>query len=269
MLFATASIGQNTSENQKINRKGSMYFYWGWNWEKYSKSDINFSGSNYNFTLYNMIANDRPSKFDFDTYFNPTRLTIPQYNFRLGYFLNEHYNFSIGIDHMKYVMLPLQSVGIKGNINNGTSFDGKYSGENIQLTENFLKFEHTDGLNYANVEFRRFDEVYNYKNIKFNITDGIGIGMLIPRTNTTLMNNPRYDQFHLAGFGIGAVVGVNIELYKYFFIQSEFKTGFINMPDIRTTSSTSDKASQHFFFYQINALFGARFNIPCPDNKEN
>ena len=28
-------------------------------------------------------------------------MTIPQYNFRLGYYLNDHWNVSLGIDHMK------------------------------------------------------------------------------------------------------------------------------------------------------------------------
>ena len=33
------------------------------------------------------------------------------------------------------------------------------------------------------------------------------------------------------------------------------------MADIRTTSSVSDKASQHFFFYQVNFVFGATINL--------
>jgi hypothetical protein len=33
------------------------------------------------------------------------------------------------------------------------------------------------------------------------------------------------------------------------------------MPDIATTSSSADKASQHFFFTQANIVFGAIFTI--------
>ncbi|RUA28496.1 MAG: hypothetical protein DSY76_04330 [Bacteroidetes bacterium] len=69
------------------------------------------------------------------------------------------------------------------------------------------------------------------------------------------------DKFHLAGFGLGALVGVNLSFGRYFFIQSEFKAGYINMPDVRTTPDASDKASQAFFFTQLNVLFGARINI--------
>jgi hypothetical protein len=34
---------------------------------------------------------------------NPARMTIPQTNFRLGYFINDHYS-SYWVDHMKYVL---------------------------------------------------------------------------------------------------------------------------------------------------------------------
>jgi hypothetical protein len=57
------------------------------------------------------------------------------------------------------------------------------------------------------------------------------------------------------------MAGLNIEFYKHFFIQSEFKTGFINLPDVHTTNSEFDKALQHFFFSQVNILFGATFNL--------
>ena len=74
-------------ESAFVGKKGSSYAYWGWNRSCYTNSDITFTGRNYDFTLENVIANDRQSKFDFETYFSPTKLTIPQYNFRFGYFL--------------------------------------------------------------------------------------------------------------------------------------------------------------------------------------
>ena len=163
---------------------------------------------------------------------------------------------------MKYVMRQDQTVIIDGEIHNSeTIYDGSYSDDEIQLTEDFLKYEHTDGLNYANIEFRRFDEIYELYKIKISLTEGLGVGILYPKTNTTLLNKERYDEFHLAGYGIDAVVGVNFSFLKYFFIQSELKGGYINMPDIRTTNSESDKASQDFFFSQIMIVFGVAINI--------
>ncbi len=247
---------------EKTSRKNTFYAYWGWNRGFYSTSDIHFQGRNYDFTLSNVIAKDRQSKFDFKTYFSPTKLSIPQYNFRLGYFLNDKYSISIGADHMKYVMQNYNVVKINGYIeNSNTAYDGVYENDNIELKDDFLKFEHTDGLNYENIELRSHHEFFTKRNINISLFEGAGIGALVPRTNTTLLAYKRYDEFHLAGYGVGIVGGFNFEFFKYFFLQTEFKVGFIHMPDIRTTEFKTDKASQHFFFSQFNGLFGARFKF--------
>lgn len=264
------SFSQDRNNTQQNYRTGSFYVYWGWNNGWFSNSDITFSGDDYNFTLNKVVANDRQSKFNVNTYFNPTTITIPQYNFRIGYFINDHYNISFGVDHMKYVVQANQTVKISGNIDGtGTVYDGTYSNDDIVITEDFLMFEHTDGLNYPNIEFRRFDEIINLNKVRIGITEGIGVGALYPKTNTTLLNNDRYDEFHLAGYGLSAVVGLNVTFFKYFFVQSEFKGGFISMPDIRTTMSKTDKASQSFFFTQLNIVFGATLNFKKDKVKVN
>jgi len=166
---------------------------------------------------------------------------------------------------MKYVMDANQTVKISGEINGtNTIFDGSYNDDDIVLTEDFLTFEHTDGLNYINVEFRRFDEIFNLNHVKINLTEGLGAGFLFPKTNTKLLNYERYDKFHITGYGFSAVVGLNLAIYKHFFIQSELKGGFINMPNIRTTISDLDKAEQSFFFSQVNIVFGATFKFRKP-----
>ena len=262
LLIVVNGFSQDQFNSKQNYSKGSFYLYWGWNIGWFSTSDIHFEGANYDFTLSDVYANDRQSKFNVNTYFNPTTVTIPQYNFRIGYFINDHYNISFGIDHMKYVMEPYQIVKISGSIDNtGTSYDGNYNNDDIAMTKDFLQFEHTDGLNYPNIEFRRFDEIINLNKVRIGITEGVGAGILYPKTNTTLLNNERYDGFHLAGYGLSAVVGLNVTFYKYFFVQSEFKGGFISMPDIRTTNSKSDKSSQNFFFSQLNIVFGATLNF--------
>lgn len=267
LSFSYYSFCQLVKDN--YYKKGNFFIYWGWNRDAFTTSDIHFKGTDYDFTLSNVIAKDRQSPFNFRTYFSPTKLTIPQYNFRFGYFFNDHYNISIGADHMKYVMQNGQTVKINGHIaNSGTVYDGDYQNEDIVLSPDFLLFEHTDGLNYENIEVRRFDVLFGRKNFSFAANEGLGAGILIPRTNTTLMNNARYDEFHLAGYGIGAILSLNMTFFKYFFIQSEWKGGFIHMPDIRTTMHKEDRAGQHFFFSQYNMVFGANFRIPAKKKSE-
>ena len=258
LLFITTSQAQ-----QKItgNKKGGITVLWGWNRGWFTNSDIHFRGDSYDFTLTDVVAKDRQTKFDPAIYFHPQWITIPQTNFRIEYFHKDNYSMSLGVDHMKYVIHQNQEVLINGNIDNSsTTYDGDYNNETINIEDGFLKFEHSDGLNYINFEYRRFDNLAKYKNWNLNIAEGLGTGFLLPRTNTTLFNNKRHDKFHLAGYGFNAVIALNLS-YKRYFMQSELKGGFINMPDIRTTENKSDRASQHFFFTQINFLVGYSFSL--------
>lgn len=248
---------------QTSGKKGEFFMYWGYNWDWYSKSDIHFKGEGYDFELKDVKAEDKQADWSFEQYLHPGNITLPQYNLRIGYYFSDHYSVSLGIDHMKYVVTQGQTVKINGTISGTESeYDGVYNNEDIVIQEGFLEFEHTDGLNYVNAEVRRFDELYYFnKNIQLNLFGGAGLGALYPRTNTTLINKERYDEFHLAGFGVHGLVGVNFTFFKHFFIQTEFKGGYINMPDIRTTLSSSDSADQSFFFGQYNFNVGGSFNF--------
>lgn len=266
MLLSIVSSYAQQKDQYQQNNKGKFYAYWGWNRGTYSDSDIRFKGDNYDFTLSDVTANDRPTKFGLNPYFRLDRITIPQTNYRIGYFFKENYTVSIGVDHMKYVMNADQNVMINGTINTGSSFDKVYTNENIKLTENFLTFEHTDGLNYINAEVKRFDDFshligLNSKNIQLNLTEGFGAGFLFPKTNSKLLDKERYDEFHVAGWGISASVGLNITFLKHFFIQSDVKAGYIKMSNIRTTKSASDSASQSFSFIENTIVFGGRFRL--------
>lgn len=267
LIFSTIQA-QNVSTNQKYtaHNKGKFFIYWGGNRDNYTKSDIHFTGTDYNFTLQNVIAEDKPKGWHVD-YINPARMTIPQTNFRLGYFLNDHYAVSVGVDHMKYVMVQDQVVNFNGSYANAGTFGEIAAVNQLKLTENFLTFEHTDGLNYVNTEIARYDDISNLFKLpntdkfQINVLEGIGIGLLFPKTNAKLFNKERHDDYHVSGYGVSAKVGLNLTFFKHYFIQTELKGGYIDMSDIKTTFDSSDKASQNFFFLQKIIAFGGIFKI--------
>lgn len=76
-----------------------------------------------------------------------------------------------------------------------------------------------------------------------------------------MLHNDRYDEFHVAGYGLAEVVGINASFFKYLFLQTEIKSGFINMPNIHTTTSEMDSANQYFFFGQWHYVIGGRFDF--------
>jgi len=252
-------------------KKGKFFISWGGNRESFSKSDITFKGENYNFTIKDASAHDKPKGWHID-YFNPTRITIPQTNIKMGYFISDKYVISFGIDHMKYVMYRNESRIVNGYIDlpetePGSVYNGVYNNERFLVSEDFLKFEHTNGLNYAYLEFARVEDIssifhiQNTDKIQVNFTEGLGGGILYPKTNTTLLQKDRYDEFHLAGYGISINTGLNLTFFKHFFIEADLKGGYINMPDIRTTSNTAESASQHFFYLQRILSVGGIFRI--------
>ena len=57
------------------------------------------------------------------------------------------------------------------------------------------------------------------------------------------------------------MVGLNVKLFKNFFFQTELKGGYVSLPNIRTTSSKIDKASQDFFYAQYNVVFGYSWQL--------
>nr|WP_315153635.1 hypothetical protein [uncultured Flavobacterium sp.] len=275
VFFLTTTITfaqENNSSRYTAHNKGKFFISWGGNRESYTKSDVTFTGKDYRFTVADMRAHDKPKGWHID-YINPTKMTIPQTNLRLGYFFSDHYSVAIGVDHMKYVMTQNQTANVTGTINlpisdPGSTFNGSYNNTPVDFTdERFLTYEHTDGLNYINTEVSRHDDISklfkirNTDKIQINLTEGIGFGVLYPKTNTKLLGKERHDDFHVSGFGTSLKVGLDITFFKYFYIQGELKGGYINMNDIRTTINTDDKASQDFFFFQRIIAVGGKFRI--------
>lgn len=273
MILSPIHGQQMSSEQVKYtaSNKGKIFIYWGGNRGDFSKSDITFKGSNYNFRINNAVAHDKPKGYHID-YINPTRMTIPQTNFRLGYFLTDHYKISFGFDHMKYVLTKNQLANISGSINLpdteiGSSFNGDYDNDTVVLTEDFLTFEHTDGLNYINVEIGRMDDIskiFGIKNtdiLQINLTEGISGGFLYPRTNASILGNEKNDEFSVSGYGLSIKGALNFTFLKYFFIQGELKGGYIDMNDIRITQNKEDSASQDFFFLERVIVLGGIFRL--------
>ncbi len=269
IFISLNSFAQNDSikkERYTAHNKGKFTISWGGNREKYTDSDIHFKGDDYNFMVQSADAHDKPKGWHID-YITPGRMTIPQTNFKLGYFFTDKYSVSIGVDHMKYVMTQNQTANITGIIDGNPPFNGGYANTPTVLTEEFLMFEHTDGLNYVYTEIARQDDISKWFGIKntdkfqVNINGGFGVGVLYPKTNTTLMGKERYDEFHVSGYGTSVKAGINFTIFKYFTIEGVLKGGYINMPDIRTTASKSDSASQEFFFGETIIAFGGIFRI--------
>ena len=278
-LLSLNTIGQNDSS--KTNRNtlvlvrpnaknfGNLFIHWGYNRAWYSTSDIHFKGNGYNFTLVDAVAKDRPTVFNWGQYFALQNLTIPQTNFKIGYFISDKWSLSFGVDHMKYVLEKSRYTTISGTINNNSVYDGTYKNDAIYLANNFIHYEHTDGLNYVNLEGDYFIPLVSWKNkIILQTNFGGGAGFLLPKTRAVLFKQSYRDNYNIAGYGFNGKIGLDLKFWNFFFLHTDLKGGFINMPNVRITDDSNEGAKQHFWFTEFNWLFGLNYALSKKKSKQ-
>ncbi|MFC3681215.1 hypothetical protein [Bacterioplanoides pacificum] len=246
-----------------MRKQGDWYGYWGWNNATYSNSDIHFNGDDHDFTLHNVSAKDRQNDVNFyqihHSYLNPMRLTIPQYNWRVGYFLRDNWSLSLGFDHMKYVMEQNQSVAASGYIDRA-GFERRYqAGDREVLSNDFLTYEHTDGFNLISLETEGYLPLWNWQDrMDLALLAGFGGGVLYPKSNVKLLSGERNDEWHVAGYSTLVKIGLEATLWKDFFFRFMGKFGYADMNDV-LTSNRGDKADQTFYYDEYIGVFGLRF----------
>lgn len=267
MLACLLSLTSQTSAvevKENIRQQGQWYGYWGWNRSQYSGSNIHFEGEDHDFTLHDADAQDRQNKVSlysiFNRYLNPEALTIPQYNYRVGYFVANNWAVSLGYDHMKYVLEQGQIVGLSGTISTpGDHTKTDPAKEEKEINGDFMNFEHTDGLNMISIETEYFHSLWNHgKDFDFALFAGAGAGLMYPKTNVQMLGYERNDEFHLAGYATSVKGGFEFTFFHNWFFRGLVKFGHVDMDDILTTNE-GGKASQKFYFDEYIGAIGYRF----------
>lgn len=251
---------------REIDNSGRFFVHWGYNASGYAKSDIHFTGPNYDFTLHNVKAADRPTKLSW-SYINPAEITIPQFNFHFGYFINDNYSISLGWDHMKYVVTTPQSVKFTGYaeplvsdplISSGV-FGEVGSGDFVTLDPEDFRYEHTDGYNFATIGLERYDDIWVNGAGKMYLTmeTGVEAGLIIPRSDVRIFGEGKNHYWNIAGYGGAAKAGLQFHFGKRVYLQSSVKVGWTDMQNIRTTGRNGiDKAQQKIWFSENYTVLG-------------
>lgn len=257
LLLLTAPFA---SAQKGPSLKHRVFAYWGYNRAQFSASSIHFTGTNYDFILHDLVAKDKPETFSLNNYFKPKNIWIPQYNYRVGWFLNERWSFSLGLDHMKYVVVKDQHAMLTGTISHerSTAYATGDEANEVRITPDFLTYEHTDGLNLLAVDGDHYDPLWTGKSGKhaLYLTEGLFAGPVIPRTDVRLFGEGINNKFHLAGYGAGAKLGLFAVIQDRLFISANVRAGYVELPSVLTTGTSTDRASQHFWFLEENAVIG-------------
>jgi hypothetical protein len=249
---------------QRPDNAHRFFVHWGYNESVFTRSDIHFHGNGYNFTLHNLRARDRPSPFNSRDYLNPAYITIPQFNVRAGFFLNNRISVSLGQDHMKYVVDQNQTTTITGNIQSPASYvyAGNYSGDSILLTPDFVRFEHTDGFNLVSADVEYALPFLPSKKCWFEWNSSVGAALMVPRTQAWVLNKGKNTNFHIAGFAFSARTGVSFHFLKALYFQADVRSGWARLGDVLINDpQDTDRAAHHVGFLEWYAVFGGRFRL--------
>lgn len=278
LLSTSISYGQNYSYKKKFGtQKNAMYFYWGYNRSIYSKSTIEFVGSDYHFKLVKAAAKDRPSN-EFITYVNPKTITVPQFNIRVGWYYKHRWDWSVGYDHMKYVMRDEQYLYVNGFVNGTTNSNllGTYTNDNgkVLIREQDLHYENTNGLNYISVQLNNTAPIYKSNNRKIAIQRrlGGGIGPVVTQTDFNWDGDIYHSGIKLGGYGVSLHAGLRFDFFNRFFVQNNFATGFMHLPRNATIVRDGDYANHTFIYGSWEIVGGVLWYLrnkngcdTCPD----
>jgi hypothetical protein len=252
LFLFTANFLYAFSQNNNKLFKG-MYLQWGYNTEWYTKSTIHFrdvvNGVNHNFTIYKALAHDR-NDLDAITK-NPVEISIPQYNYRIGFYLNNEHTKAIEInyDHAKYIVYNNQLLHAKGTI--GTTYFDK----DTVFSKSDLQFEHTNGANFYQINYvRQYVLKRNGARPLFTGLWKAGAGILIPKTDVTLSGKRVDNKFHIAGYCMGTEGGARWYFGKKWFLEGTAKTGFANYTN--ALAAGGGRVNHNFGYFELIGTVG-------------
>lgn len=264
VVIAQTGFARFIPDSTFTGKKGSFYLLWGYNREVYTKSTIHFQNDGdptrfdefgvYDFTLYDVKAHDRPN---FEAIPDIINITIPQFNFRIGYFFNNDKDWGIELnyDHPKYVVTDYQTVRIKGTIL------GQYVNKDTLMDPQYIHFEHSDGANFIMLMAMKRWKLQT-KNGKHTIGFVLkpGLGIVYPRTDVTLFGNQINNKWKVAGVILGVEGAVRGELYKHFIVEFAGKVAGANYINCLVQGKGNGKASQKFGTLECVLSIGYQFD---------
>jgi hypothetical protein len=266
-LFCVLMVINITQASDTLKLKHRFFFNWGYNRSFYSTSNVRLKGDNFDMTFYQLKAKDKPYKFNLVNYIDPTSIWVPQYNYRVGFYLNEHVSISVGLDHMKYVVDRTQTAVVTGNaaasFPNSKHYPLSYNGTSVPLYD-FMYLDHTNGLNLVSFDIDYRTKIYQYKKIELALKSGFGIAEMVTKSELHLMDYGIDNEFNMCGFALSSYQGVEITIGKYFFIRPQVRLGWIDLTGFLLNGRyDSGRGYQNFAFVEGMVLAGSYFNINC------
>jgi hypothetical protein len=249
MIIFVASGSTVLAQPAWKNNKGTAYFAFGSQRIWYTNSDIHVrrGGSpSFDFTLFDVKARDEGGlKWH----------TAPQFSYTVGYyFKKKNFGIEYQYDHIKYFVIQNQRVRMTGVIN-GARFN-----QDTTLVPSFFMLEHSDGANYAMLNFVKWIPLAADKKNRFavQLLAKLGAGVVNPKTNSTIMGVHRDDRYHISGFVTGVESGLRFTLFRNFIATASYKGTYASYSDFLIAGG---RGSQKWYAGQFVYMIGAQFPL--------
>lgn len=253
LLSATVpyfGFAQQAPQSKKKKFIKEVYASWGYNGEFYTHSTIHVSqpvlGNDYDFV--HVKAHDHPG---WNEGLFQKALSIPQYNYRLGFLLDEEkgWGFEINFDHTKYIFAD-QNVRLKGTLNNHpvdtTIAFNQANGFYYYLNNgaNFLLFNVTKKWHLVRTRNEK---------VKVDFLGKFGIGPVIPHTQNELFGKPNDQGFQFGGWNTGLEGSLRATFYRYAYLEFSNKMDYARYSGLNLYDG---KAHQAFGTYEMILSIG-------------
>ena len=224
MLLIQICATAQTETKTKKHKTGSFYFSWGYNAEWYTNSTVHIEqdalGNNYD--MVHMKAQDHKG-WDYGVL--NKALTIPQYNYRLGWYFNERQDLGVEInfDHTKYLLTDGQYMQITGKMNN------QQVNEYLMFSQgNGFYYYLNNGANFFLFNFVRRTGLYSSKdnNLHIDLISKAGVGPVVPHVQNSLFGQANNPHFQFGGWNIGQENVIRFTVMKYGFIEFSEKADY-------------------------------------------
>ena len=251
ILFLLSLPVFSIAQQKTTERKGEFYFSWGYNKEWYTNSNVKVTQSslNNNYTLNSVHSHDH---IGWDQGIFSIPLSIPQYNYRLGYFFNKKKGlaFEINFDHTKHIITDGQPIKLTGVLN------GKQTDTTINFSEgNGFYYYLNNGANFLlfNIVKRWNWQESKTGNFKMDALGKAGIGPLIPHVQNSLFGKANDPGFQIGGWNMGVEAGVRATFYKHVYLEFTNKLDYARYSNLKVYQGT---AKQAFGTYELILSLG-------------
>ncbi len=256
------TFGQYKNDFHKfLNHPKTFYFSWGYHRAFFSNTDLHFRNNspsnnkdvtgNYDFTIYNAKAKDRP---DFQYLKSIKDITIPQFNASIGFVSKlNNWGMELNYNHVKYVVNENQNLRIKGYLY------GDYIDTFIKLKDDFMRVEHTDGANFWMVNFTKSKLLFGKnKFIQLNNIIKFGGGVCVPRTDINFFGHQTNNKFHIAGYVYALENGLQLNFGKRFYIENSYKYAFSYFTNAKVSSYKTSYLTHKFSSFILFVNLGIK-----------